>query len=164
MNREQIIAKVKEVTLQANEKFDLGMPVPIVRFFNKGRVAGRAYYSLHLVEFNEVLAKHNPEKFYETVIHEVAHLVTRKLFPRAKQAHGPEFKAVDTALGGRGTRCNSYDTSVSKVTKTYTRYVCKCACKEHTVTKRVASQASRFYCKSCKAYLTYTGETRKITK
>lgn len=163
MNREQIVAKVKEVTLLANKEFNVNMPVPQVRFFAKGRVAGRAYYGEHLVEFNETLAKHNPEKFYQTVIHEVAHLVTFKVFPRAKQAHGPEFKLVDVRLGGRGTRGNTYDVSVSKVKKTYVRYVCKCACQEHYVTKKVADKAGRYRCRTCRASLAYTGETKKVS-
>ncbi len=41
----------------------------------------------------------------DTIPHEVAHLVQQILRPNAKQAHGPEWRAICVALGGNGKRC-----------------------------------------------------------
>lgn len=165
MNREQIITEVKRVVELANKKYKTKIDVPEVEFFNKGRRAGYAIPGLNKLGFNVVLAKENAAIFHETVIHEVAHIVVTKVYPWAKQAHGPEFKAVDVSLGGRGTRCHSYDVSSVKVKKTITRYECKCGCKEpHYVTKKVAARAWGYRCKVCNENLSYTGKARKITK
>lgn len=108
------------------------------------------------VAFNLTLAKENPDSFHETVCHEVAHLVTKKVFPRAKQAHGPEFKHVDLMMGGRGTRCHSYDTSNAKreVTRTYVVYTCNCM--EHDITPRThqkITMGAGYRCRKCRTSL-----------
>lgn len=164
MTREEIIAKVHEVVALANRKFNIDLPMPTVEFFTKGRNAGWAAEKRNTLSFNITLAAHNPDTFYQTVIHEVAHLVTWRVYPRAKQNHGPEFKYVDVALGGRGKRCHSYDVSVSKVKRSYTRYVCACDCKEHYLTAKVAAQASSYRCRKCNTRLTNTGKTKVIKK
>jgi SprT protein len=163
--RAAIYAKVHEVIAHANKIYpNLNMAVPTVAFFSRGRVAGRAYWVRHHLEFNEVLARENPESFHETVIHEIAHLVTHKVFADAKQAHGPEFKYVDQSLGGRGTRCHSYDVSSVATKKRKVRYEVKCSCQTHWVTKSVVSNINNPYrkisCKTCKSGVMATGNTK----
>ena len=152
MNKTQLKAAVAKATIKARELYPTFLP-PIVGFYEKGTVAGRAYYLTHKVEFNLTLARENSEEFENTVIHEVAHLVTKHMYPRAKQAHGPEFKRVFIAMGGNGKRCHSYDVSTAKreVVRTYVVY--KCACQEHMITpathKKINTGMKSFKCRMC---------------
>jgi SprT protein len=166
MNRKDILDAVMVVTEKANSVFPrLDMQIPIVDFYRKGRTAGKAFYFLHQVTFNEVLAQENPNTFFNTVIHEVAHLVTHKLYPFCKQHHGPEFKQVMRMLGGDGKRCHTYNTESVRIIKTKTRYVYKCDCQEHKVTKTTHTKISighKFSCKRCKSTIGFTGKVLKI--
>ena len=147
--KSQIIQFVYKKVDEANDKFKLDLEYPVVDFFEKGTTGGLYYYREHKVSYNLVLAKENPETFYETVIHEVSHLVTRKLFPRAKQAHGPEFKRVDKKLGGVGTRCHNFDVSSVQKVRNLTRYVVECYCGIHYLTKKSYLNADRYHCSHC---------------
>lgn len=132
---------------------------PRVEFYNRGCTAGKAYWIQHKVAFNEVLAEENPGKFMNTVIHEIAHLVTHKLFPQAS-AHGREFKMIMRKMGGDGERCHTYDTSSVRVVKTKKRYVYSCGCKEHRVTINVHKKVTlghRYSCKMCRDSIKFTG-------
>jgi predicted SprT family Zn-dependent metalloprotease len=167
MDRKQIIAKVIEVVALANQKFPSAkIAVPTVDFYRKGRAAGQAWQRRHHLAFNEVLAKENPDTFYETVIHEVSHLVVPKTHPYHKQAHGPEFKYVDRVLGGRGTRCHSYDVSSTAVRKTKTRYEVKCSCQSHWVTKKTWQDSKNpnreVKCKVCGSNVKATNNFKKF--
>lgn len=137
MNREQIIEAVKNVTERARKLPKLGdaFTLPRIEFYSKSTVSGRAHYKEHKVSFNEVLARENPDKFMNTVIHEVAHLVTRKLYPKAKQSHGPEFKYVMSILGGRPNTTHSYDVKSVKreIVRPYNLYKCVCLGKVFTI-------------------------------
>jgi SprT protein len=152
MNKTQI---KKAVTLLVEEgrKIYPKLAMPTVEFFDKGVVAGRAYYKEHKVSFNLTLAKENSEEFINTICHEVAHLVTRAVYPNAKQHHGPEFKRVFLAMGGNGKRCHSYDVTKAKrtVVRTYVAYTC--SCREHLVTpaihKKIYIGGQKYRCNKC---------------
>jgi SprT protein len=157
---------LEHMTLMAHEKAVQLFPLyqwhaaPKVGFFNRGRVAGKAYYLENKVEYNEVLAKENMDTFNDTVLHEVAHLVTHVCHPFAK-AHGPEFKRILIALGGNGKRCHNYDTS--SVRNKTRKYVYTCGCKgiEHGMGPKRHAKAQRggkFTCVNCRTAVTYTGK------
>jgi SprT protein len=161
MNRASIIKRVSELVELANAKFKVQIDVPDIEFYQKGTYAGLANVSRHVVKFNEVLAKNNPETFDNTISHEVAHLVAAKVYPRAKQAHGPEFKLVHQILGGSGARCHSYD--VSGVRKNAVkRIIGKCNCTSHNLTvgtaRKILAREASYYCKLCKSTILLTNE------
>jgi len=67
-------------------------------------------YGIYKVELNQAMVTEANEKTFidEIIPHEIAHILTNFLYPRVKQAHGPEWKAVCRALGGNSSRtCNS---------------------------------------------------------
>lgn len=67
---------------------------------------------VYFVQLNRsMVTEANEETFVKEIIpHEVAHLLTNFLYPRVKQAHGPEWKSVCRALGGNPSRtCNSLE-------------------------------------------------------
>ena len=159
MNRKQIISRVAEVIALANKKFSLNMGMPTVEFYDFGRTAGWAHGGKHLLKFHEVLAKQNSKDFDDVVIHEVGHLVTRRLYDvngiRTK-SHGPEFKRVTRALGGSANRTHSMDTT--GLGRKITRHEVKCSCRTHMVTTRILNTLSTRWCRACKGKLTPTGK------
>ncbi len=138
MNTKDIESMVELVWNDALAKFGsarLGKTVPKVTFFDKGRVAGVANAKEHRVSFHTVLAARAGDSFFDVVAHEVAHIVTRRLYPQARQSHGPEFRYVCCRLGGSGKTRHTIDTTGLRL-KTVTRHVLKCeACNyEYQVT------------------------------
>ncbi len=176
MTRNDIIAMVNEIWAAANLTFALkNKAVPEVTFFSKSAVAGRAWYSEHRVEFNEILALENKETFETTIGHELAHLITDQLYPKAKQHHGPEFKHVMEAMGYDPRTYHSYDVSsvTTRRVKTRFEYVCITCGKDYEVAKpthekmqAIASINSgvvrhSYMCK-CGATIKFTGKERKF--
>lgn len=105
------------------------MIVPVTFRTDMKRVAGLAYYKTKKIELNQQLFLENTEEFFtRTIPHEAAHLITHILFPRAKQAHGPEWRNVMNRLNVEDVkRCHSYDVSsvVQRVTEKFS-YACMC--------------------------------------
>lgn len=162
--RQTLERQTKEVVDLAHKTFpNLQMAQPRVGFFQKSLTAGKAKYNQWQVEYNELIANENGlVKFYNTVIHEVAHLVTKKLYPYAK-AHGAEFKHVMITLGGTGERCHNYSVaSVQSVKKTQKRYVYACACNTHNISsvrhKRATIYKTVYRCKKCHVEIKFTGK------
>lgn len=120
------------------------------------RVRGYAFYSENKIQLNSVYlmesAEHCDGVINTTVPHEIAHLITDKLFPNAKQAHGPEFKSVMVNLGLPPVRCHSMFIP-SKKPLNYS-----CACRTWNVSpiihKRMQNESRRF-CRACKKILTF---------
>lgn len=166
MTEQDIIAKVENVINFGNNLLCNGnndLKVPEVRFFRGKSTAGYAWKHGRLVEFNLDFAERNPDTFFETVIHEVAHLFTFVLFPRAKQAHGPEFKRVDTLLGGRGKRGNNYCTEGVYTKRVTQKFKYSCACVgvgNHIIalnTHKKMQLGCNYRCKKCATRLTFVG-------
>lgn len=119
MNKTQIRSYVKRLIEKSNKMFKTNIDRPTVTFFNKGQNAGWSESVSNVVAFNEILALENPVEFRDVVVHEVAHIVTDKLFPNATRMHGQEFKVVCRALGGSGE--TRHDLDVSSVRIKYKR-------------------------------------------
>lgn len=165
-----ITNRVHELVEKANQKYNANIPKLNVTFDIRGKkVAGMAYYRSNKVSFNMFYINNMPaEEFDSTVIHEVAHIVTRTVFPNARQSHGPEFKSVDLALGGRGTRCHNYNSIITQTigtserkTKTHTRMKVDCVCSSYVLGPNQSSKLRRnpgyYRCSKCKTNLKPTG-------
>lgn len=170
MNRDDVSFRVVELCELADKIFGTKLFGNVsVGFFSKGTAAGLAYTNGR-VEFNEVLMERHPEEFDTTIIHEVAHIVTFKVFPNAKQNHGPEFKRVMRMLGADNpTRCHSYDVSGLKRYNTVKRfeYVCEAGC-VHSLTihrhKTIESGKVRCRCAKHGTYIKFTGVVAEIKR
>jgi len=97
---------------------------------------------------------------YETVVHEVAHLVTSheaNLANRGKpQSHGYEWKSVMLRAGISPKTTHSVDVKGLKGKKTRKTDVAHCECKDHEITPAMAKKignGSLYICRSCKGYL-----------
>jgi SprT protein len=120
----KVIDRVAHLTAAANARYGCQMAVPKVMFTQRGQIAGRASYAAHAVNFNKVLMVENWADFDQTIIHEVAHLVTRAVHGRAVEPHGHQWRNVMVALGGEPRRCHSYDVESVKIERTKYRYEC----------------------------------------
>ena len=89
---------------------------PIVRMCVKAnRVAGTARQRKGIVEYNLTFACTAPrEEYIVTIVHELAHILQYRLYPKAPQAHGPEFRTIMELLGYSGRTYHSYNVSKAK--------------------------------------------------
>jgi len=162
MTEEDIISFLHDEYIAACHLYPLKFSFPKVTFFTKTGCAGRAWYTENLLEFNSVLALENGEAFKVTITHELAHLITKNIFPNAKQAHGPEFKSVMRDMGSDTATYHKYDTTSVSTKRVKTRYIYSCACDiihELTIHKH---KNKGYCCTACKARLLYTGNMRKF--
>lgn len=170
MNRDDVRFRVVELCELADKIFGTKLFGNVsVGFFSKGTAAGLAYHNGR-VEFNEVLMERHPEEFDSTIIHEVAHIVTFKVFPNAKQNHGPEFKRVMRMLGADNpTRCHSYDVSGLKRYNTVKRfeYVCEAGCVHSLSVRRhnsIVNDGKRYRCAKHAVPIKFTGVVAEIKR
>ncbi len=167
MNKDAVIAKVYEVWGAACKTFKLkNTSVPAISFFSKSSIAGKAWYSEHRVEFNEILALENSYSFETTIAHELAHLITDQLYPQAKQHHGPEFKHVMETMGYDPRTYHSYDVSSVATRRVKTRFIYLCNSCHKTLeiagpTHKKILAGSIYTCK-CGGRITFTNEERKF--
>ena len=167
MTREDVVCSVHMVWGYALKLFKLkNTTVPEIGFFSKSGIAGKAWYTEHRVEFNEILALENKETFITTIAHELAHLITFQIYPNAKQAHGPEFKSVMEALGYDPRTYHTYDVSSVSARRVKTRYqyICTVCGKEYEIAKPTHTkiQAVGGYTCKCKAPIKFTGKETKF--
>ncbi len=170
MARDDVRFRVVELCELADKIFGTKLVGNIsVGFFSKGTAAGLAYHNGR-VEFNEVLMGRHPEEFDSTIIHEVAHIVTFKVFPNAKQNHGPEFKRVMKMLGAENpTSYHSYDVSGLKrynVVKRF-EYVCEAGCVHSLSVRRhnsIVNDGKRYRCAKHAVPIKFTGVVAEIKR
>lgn len=152
MNRSQCEALVKQTLNKANELYHIHLDNIPVEFYSRGTVAGKAYYSpIFKLQFHSGLMEQNSDNFENTIIHEVAHLVTKTVYPKAKQAHGPEFKSVMQALGGEPNTYHNYQTVSFR--NRCKQYAYQCSCREHYVSalanNAIQHKGVTYRCHSC---------------
>lgn len=164
MNKSEIIKATEEVYAKAVSMFGVRFPMPTIEFYRGNLTAGTANSYLNQLRFNMDFAEKNSAKFHETVIHEMAHLVTKYVYPSARQAHGPEFKMIDKKLGGRGTARNSYDLPDSYIENKFP-YAYSCDCRTHHFGTRkhnsVVKNKTRYTCRACKGELVFVSSSKE---
>lgn len=156
--KNQIIEYSHKVIAQANERFSIDLPVPYIHFNIKGKNAGHFRCKRDLTEtelgFNLDLAYVNPETFYNTIVHEIAHYFSRTLYPFAS-AHGNHWKGIMTTLGVPASTRHSYDYSREMKVRNPYHYNCGCNGKTHYVSKRQHNKIGSWGCKTCKQPLVF---------
>ncbi|MEO5341930.1 MAG: SprT-like domain-containing protein [Gammaproteobacteria bacterium SHHR-1] len=124
----------------------------------RGKAAGQAVWAQGetRIRYNLALAKPQPEAFIQqTVPHEVAHVVTRLLHPRARP-HGPEWRAVMAHLGiADAQRCHSF--AVTPPGHSQRRWPYRCPCREHQLSttrhNRILRGERNYLCRYCGSLL-----------
>lgn len=167
MNEQQITAVYEEQWNRAKAMFShypkvAKAPMPQVRMFARGAVAGRAHRNGSMVEFNTAIAAANGVAFTETIIHEIAHIIQYMINdPRKIQPHGREFHSIMQQLNnGKSSRCHSYEVPG------YVQF--ECSCKTYCVSPQKASKMRRslssFFCKKCKSGFKELGMVPQVSR
>lgn len=168
MNEQDIIDYVEGLVASINSRNILPEPLKIheIEFFDTTTTAGwaqRTRDGRNILKFHRVLAKNNPNTYHETIIHEVAHIATRIKYPKAKQHHGPEFKYMNSILGGRDGIRHSY--SVVGLKRKMLKYIYTCNCNMFMLSpvkhRKVQDKTARYSCHKCKGILVHNGRTIK---
>ena len=115
-----------------------------------------------VLRYNPVLLRENPRRFIQqTVAHEVAHLVARRIHGSRIRPHGREWQAVMREFGVEPRRCHDFDTTRSTLRR-LRRFRYHCDCSEHQITtirhNRVLA-GQRYLCRRCGEALRQTPTT-----
>jgi len=120
-----------------------------------GRKLGMAHQLTNRLFFRTDLFYHNPDKYLEdTTPHEVAHLITHKLFPYAK-SHGREWKSVARCLGVVNPKSTSSGfQDVITTTRKSKWYDYKCVCGQclklsQTRVNKLKRKTRVYWCTKC---------------
>lgn len=153
--KQRILDRVEQAFVIA-EKFygrTFTRPQHII-FKRNGTKGGHCWYAKKELMFQLDLAENNPDKFFSTVDHEVAHWIDREVYGiqyngTRHVGHGKTWKYIMSRVYGLNPdRYHSYDTSVT-TTKKQTRHIYKCSCREHKVSTTVHNKIMRGYTYSC---------------
>lgn len=163
----EVIEKAKKVfSDEVIERF----PINGIEFSKSksNRVLGSYYVSQEKIEINkkyfDLCVEHDFDVLKKTIIHEYAHHLTDKLYPNAKQSHGPEFKRIDLLLGGRGTARATLPEVISNGLNANSKravFVYKCNCRKHELTSIRHNRALKgvgYRCGACYTKLEFVGE------
>lgn len=124
--------------------------------------AGTFRFSTRTFTFDPWFVERYTEDYIaRTVPHEVAHMIQRILYPNAKQAHGPEFRRIMSALGAPTETHHNYD--VTDAPGRHSRnhqYQCGCSGKIFNLTTRMHNtiiNGNSRRCPTCLFTLYYIG-------
>lgn len=149
-------AKLQEVEQKAFSIFRF--PIGIIRWeYNSNlpcKTAGLAYRSKVAFDLNpRYVESHSEQLLNETVPHEIGHLVCFKVYPYAKQGHGPEFRYILRRLGypDAARTYHDYKRDDDPVKSRHPRYPVLCAkCGERMeLTARMISKLHIYHHKNC---------------
>ena len=146
--KNKIINRVEECLTIASSKTGQSFAEPTIHMDLKGHQAGQAIPGRWLLRFNPVMAAQDPERFvYEVSAHEVAHLVTYKVWKTLD--HGEDFKKVMSWLKVSAQRCHNFKSEPSRKIRRYDYF---CSCNNHSLTSirhnRVL-RGQRYHCRNC---------------
>lgn len=89
---------------------------------------------------------------YNTIVHEVCHIVTHKLHGYAAKAHGREWKDLMILCGVKPDRCHN----VPVDHRFQQRVSAWCECQEHLITKNKRTRiinGQLYFCRTCDSFL-----------
>ncbi len=160
---EQLLSRVEDCYQQAERFFKRSFVRPQVSFKLRGQKAGVAHLTENKLRFNPQLYQENRDDFLrQTVPHEVAHLIAHQLFGLKIQPHGEEWQLIMRGVYELlPNRCHSY--AVQRRTANHYIYRCSCQDGEFPFSAQrhaLVNQGRRYYCRRCKATLSYTGDQR----
>jgi len=142
--------KILETLLLLQSRYPkTNLDIPKWRWTKMGRVAGKAHYIDNLVELNpDFLTNHLEELINQTLPHEIAHLVSVKVYgQQLGRGHGRFWKSVMYALSPMGVECRRcHDYSLDGVSKVHPRpyeYVCRCKDKTFNLTANIHNKIQR---------------------
>lgn len=141
------IERIREVCAKAETFYGFKINLPTVTFKLKGSRGGYAMAYKNVIAINNDMLHQNGDAFIKDVPgHEAAHIITRKIYSFAVDAHGREWASVmRNVCHQEPKRCHNF----AVVTKN--EYFCKCTDTLYvstTVHNRILKGA-KYSCKKC---------------
>ena len=169
--QKQIIELVEELIQKAEKAFKIDIFRPEIRFNIKARtLAGEFQHDRdaktgYILRFHPGLMAAYGQEYLETVVHEVAHLVTQTLNPVATP-HGFDWQETMKFFDAKPTR--EFDFDIDRVpaeflTKRARTWKYACDCQIHDVTTRMHNTIKKGRsrsCITCKTRLRPCGDTK----
>ncbi|MFT5879860.1 MAG: SprT protein [Moritella sp.] len=150
----EVLAKIECCYQRAEVQLQRTFPRPTINFNQRGKIAGSARLQVNELRFNKVLLLENHQHFiFQTVPHEVAHLIVHHLYGRTKP-HGREWQYIMIKIFELAAKTtHQYDIgSVKGETFTYA-----CQCREHQLTvyrhNKIVRNKAGYLCRYCKQAL-----------
>lgn len=144
----KIEERVKQCLDIAAKHTNLIFSIPTIQYNLKGYQAGQAYPAKWLIRFNAEMAEQNENKFiHEVAAHEVAHLVTYRMWNTLD--HGKDFQKVMQWFAVEPKRCHDFEVVPSRVIR---RYEYSCSCSNHQLSSIRHNRMLKGYiykCRSC---------------
>jgi predicted SprT family Zn-dependent metalloprotease len=145
------------------------VPRPVIKWDLKGTsTLGQAWGTTKIRLHPEALAKLG-EEYVQTALHEAAHVAVSQLrhetdyYARREgqwSAHGAQWKRAMRSIGLRPDRCATVAPGTLTPARTVQRFVVKCACRDHEITKTRLNKLSTYKCKSCGSNLILVGPVK----
>ena len=141
------IERIREVCAKAETFYGFKINLPTVTFKLKGSRGGYAMAYKNVIAINNDMLHQNGDAFIKDVPgHEAAHIITRKIYSFAVDAHGNEWASVmRNVCHQEPKRCHNF----TVITKN--EYFCKCTDTLYvstTVHNRILKGA-KYSCKKC---------------
>lgn len=121
---------------------------------------GTAYGKKNLIKINYRLFKDNLDHLEQTYVHELAHIIQRKVYGyEGVSSHGIQWKYVMKCMNKDPRRCHVLDTSHLKAKRRKWLYKCDCrtfkfGSGRHNKSKR----GSLYKCTLCNAHFVYVSK------
>lgn len=154
--------KILEVMLLLQKRYNVVLELPKYSFRQMGTKGGLAYYRDYRIELNSDFFKNYCEEMINQVVpHEIAHLVSFKVYGPLGRGHGQFWKGVMSSLRPLGvtiTRCHSFSLEGVKHRRVAKPFAYKCGCMVHNVTLNIHTKIARGSsrrCIRCRQKLTY---------
>ncbi len=148
------LIKAQQCIQQASHFFNRPFPLPKITFNQRGKIAGTARLQGWEIRINPILLEENQQTFINEVIpHEIAHLITFKLYGRVKP-HGKEWQGVMNQVFNLPAM-TTHNFNVDSVKGATFSYRCKCSEYQLSVRRhnRVQKKQNQYFCKKCQTQL-----------
>ncbi|WP_416305085.1 SprT family zinc-dependent metalloprotease [Neptunicella sp. SCSIO 80796] len=147
--QQRVIRQVEQCYLHAEQQLQQSFPRPLVRFNQRGKIAGSARLQTNELRFNPVLLADNSDQFIDHVVpHEICHLLVHQLYGKVRP-HGSEWQKLMTDLYQLPAKTR-HSMDVSKVQGKVFDY--RCGCQSHQLSIRRHNKVKAgvtYQCRRC---------------
>ena len=174
--QDTLVQRAEELTLSYLAKgaalFSIPTPAVEIRFDLSGQTAGQARwhhrrstgecYSFVIRINRPLLYQNEQDMLYDTVPHEVAHIIAVCAHGRDARGHGYWWQYTMRAFGLNPSMYHSYSLAHAGG-RNHKRYHYECSCSSHLLSKFAHNSCSHGHprtCKKCNTTLTFTGKAQ----
>lgn len=166
VDRDRIEALVRESLKTLGDRRGETYTMPRIAWDLRGKSCLGQAVGTDTIRLHPEAAAKLGDAYDGTVIHESCHIAQMQEARRYAtslsgkwSAHGPVWKSMMRTLGQTPTRCARLPEGVTLTpVRTVERFIVKCGCKEHTITKvRLNKGLDRYRCARCGSGLTLVG-------